>query len=167
MKVVSQGNVYTIYSDALKTYDKLPAQVYNVRFSKQSGFYLEMSAPLEIKESKIYGVHMDKCEKVLKSFSAFARNLGVILSGDKGIGKSLFTKLLSIKAIEAGYPLLVVDTYIPGIASYIQTVEQECVVMFDEFDKTFGEVKEADGMAPPQTEMLSLFDGMAMGKKLL
>ena len=166
MRAISQGDIFTIYSDSLKTYEQLPAQVYNVRFDKQRGFFLELSAELEIKESKIYGVHDAKCQKVLNSFAAFNRNLGVILSGDKGIGKSLFAKLLAIKAIGAGYPLLIVDTYIPGIASYLESVEQECVIMFDEFDKTFGDVKAEDGMASPQTELLTLFDGMAMGKKL-
>lgn len=166
MKAIRQGDVFTIYGNSLKTYDQLPAQVYNVRFSKQSGFFLEVSTSLEINESKIYGVHDAKCQKVLNAFAAFNRNLGVILSGDKGIGKSLFAKLLAIKAISAGYPLLIVDTYVPGIASYIESIEQECVVMFDEFDKTFGDVKAEDGMASPQTELLSLFDGMAMGKKL-
>ena len=166
MKAISQGDIFTIYSDSLKTYDQLPAQVYNVRFSKQSGFFLEVTAPLEIKEEKLYGVHDLKCVKVLSAFKKFNRNLGVILSGDKGIGKSLFAKLLSIKAIEAGYPLLVVDTYLPGIASYIQSIEQECVVMFDEFDKTFGEVHAEDGKASPQAELLTLFDGLVMGKKM-
>ena len=102
----------------------------------------------------------------LSSFSAFKRNLGVILSGDKGIGKSLFAKMLSTKALEIGYPTIIVDEYIPGIASYIESIEQECLVMFDEFDKTYGEVKAKDGCASPQTELLSLFDGFAHGKKL-
>lgn len=38
--------------------------------------------------------------------------------------------------------------------------------MFDEFDKTFGGVNKSDGMADPQTELLTLFDGLAQGKKL-
>ncbi len=166
MRAISQGDIFTIYSDALKTYEQLPPQVYNVCFNQRSGFFLQVTSPLEIKEERIYGVHDNKCRKVLNSFASFNRNLGVILSGDKGIGKSLFAKLLSIRAIEAGYPLLVVDTYIPGIASYIQSIEQECVVMFDEFDKTFGDVQAEEGKASPQTELLTLFDGMMMGKKL-
>lgn len=166
MKVVAQDNIYEIYGDSLKTYEGLPPQVYNVRFTKQSGFYLEKAAPLEIKEQKVYGVHEAKCQKVLKNFAAFQRNLGVILSGDKGIGKSLFAKLLGMKAIEQGYPLILVDKYVPGIASYLETIDQECMVMFDEFDKTFGDVQAEDGKMPPQAELLTLFDGMAMGKKL-
>lgn len=102
----------------------------------------------------------------MRSFIAFNRNLGVILSGDKGIGKSLFAKLLATKAVSNGYPMIIADTYFPGIASYIESIEQECIIMFDEFDKTFGDVKAEDGMASPQTELLTLFDGMASGKKL-
>ncbi len=166
MKAINQGNTFTIYSDALKTYDQLPSQAYVVRFDPRSGFSLEVSTVAEVKESKVYGVHQAKCEKVLRSFAAFNRSLGVILSGDKGIGKSLFAKLLSYQAIAEGYPLVIVDTYYPGIASYIESIEQECVIMFDEFDKTFGDVQAEDGKASPQTEMLSLFDGMAHGKKL-
>jgi len=166
MKVICQDNMYRIFGDSLETFNNLPAQVYYVKFEKQLGFYLEAMPPLEIREEKIYGVHEKKCQKVLGSFSIFKRNLGVILSGDKGIGKSLFARLLGTRAIERGYPLLIVDAYIPGIASFIQNVAQECMVMFDEFDKTFGEVKPEDGSAPAQTELLSLFDGMAGGKKL-
>ena len=96
MKAISTGNVYRIYDDTLKTYDKLPAQPYVVRFAMHTGFYLERYSDIEITESKIYGVHPEKVQKVLDSFGRYNRSLGVILSGDKGIGKSLFAKLLAI-----------------------------------------------------------------------
>ena len=48
-------------------------------------------------------------------------------------------------------PLIIIDTYIQGIASYIESIEQEVMVLFDEFDKTFGEVKSENGNARPQT----------------
>lgn len=104
----------------------------------------------------------EKAEKVLRSFKVFQRNLGVILSGDKGIGKSLFARLLSAKAVEAGYPVIIVDQAFPGIASYIESIEQEVVFLFDEFDKTFGSNHDSD----PQSTFLSLFDGTSQGKKL-
>ena len=166
MKAISTGNTFMIYDDNMKTYDKLPAQSYVVRFSKQTGFFLEKHSDIEIKESKVYGVHTEKVNKVLNAFGRTNRSLGVILSGDKGIGKSLFAKMLSNKAIESGLPLIIVDTFIPGIASYIEEIEQEVVVLFDEFDKTFGSVRASDGEADPQAAMLSLFDGISQGKKL-
>ena len=108
----------------------------------------------------------EKVNKVLNAFPNFNKNLGVILSGAKGIGKSLFSKILAVEAVKKGLPVIIVDTYIPGIANFIEEIEQEVLVMFDEFDKTFGNIKAADGMANPQTELLTLFDGLAQGKKL-
>lgn len=166
MKAISYGKTYEIHDDSLKTYDKLPVKTYMVRFSKMTGFYLEEYADLEIKETKIYGVHNAKVKKVLKSFDRFERSLGVILSGRKGIGKSLFAKLLCTKAIEKGLPVIIVDSFIPGIASYIEKIEQEVVVLFDEFDKTFGNIRTSENEADPQAGLLSLFDGVAQGKKL-
>lgn len=166
MKTISTGNVFRIYDDTLKTYDQLPPQPYVVRFSNQTGFFLERYADIEITESKIYGVHPEKVQKVLDSFNRCNRSLGVILSGDKGIGKSLFAKLLAIEAMKKGLPLIIVDRHIGGIASYLESIEQEVMVLFDEFDKTFGEVHSREGEASPQSTLLTLFDGVSPGKKL-
>jgi hypothetical protein len=130
------------------------------------GFYLSEYPPIEIKEEKIYGVHNVKVAKVLNSFRLFNRNLGVILSGSKGIGKSLFATLLSVEANKAGYPLIIVDRYYNGIANYLNSIQQECVILFDEFDKTFGGIKAGDGEQDAQASMLSLFDGLSSGKKM-
>ena len=167
MKAINLGdNTYDIFDDAMKVYSELPVQSYVVRCSKTRGFFLEKYNDMEIRESKIYGVHNEKIAKVMNMFSSSDRNLGVILSGAKGIGKSLFAKMLANTAIQKGIPVIVVDKYVPGIASYIEEIEQEVMVLFDEFDKTFGEVKSKDGEASPQTDLLTLFDGLSDGKKL-
>lgn len=166
MKVIQTGDTFQIYDDNLRTHDKLPVQTYVVRFSKQTGFFLEKYVDMKITEEKVYGVHTEKVQKVLESFARSCRSLGVILSGDKGIGKSLFAKMLASDAMEREIPVVVIDTYIPGIASYLESIDQEVLCMFDEFDKTFGDVQAPDGMAPPQTELLGLFDGLSGGKKL-
>lgn len=140
MKVIHTGNTFQIYDDSLQTYDRLPVQSYVVRFSKQTGFFLEKYVDMEITEEKVYGVHTEKVQKVLESFAHFGRSLGVILSGDKGIGKSLFAKMLASDAMSREIPVVVIDTYIPGIASYLESIDQEVLCMFDEFDKTFGDV---------------------------
>ena len=47
-------------------------------------------------------------------------------------------------------------------ARFIESVDQECVVLFDEFDKTFKSNDDDD----EQAALLSLFDGTTGGKKL-
>lgn len=163
MKVISTGSKYNIYPDDLKSYDVLPADYYVVRFSEREGFSLQKYVEFEITDSKVYGIHINKAEKVMNSFKLFKRNLGVILSGDKGIGKSLFSRLLGRMAVEAGIPVIIVDAYIEGIGNFLDSIRQEVMVLFDEFDKTFSEKEHG---SDAQASMLSLFDGVAQGKKL-
>lgn len=166
MKVINVGDTYKIYSDNLKVSDTLEPKCYIVGFDPMQGFYLGEHSEIKIKEDKIYGIHNKKVNKVLNSFKIFERNLGVILSGNKGIGKSLFATLLSVEASKIGLPTIIVDTYYPGIANYIDSIHQECIILFDEFDKTFGNIKPANGEQDAQASMLSLFDGLSNGKKL-
>ena len=160
MKAIQTGNTFKIYDDGLIIHDQLPSQVYQVNFNQLTGPFLSKYSDIEVNE-KIYGVHEAKVNKVLNAYKQFQRNLGVILSGDKGIGKSLFAKLLAIECTKRGMPVVIVSSYFPGIADYIASIEQEVMVMFDEFDKTFS-MKDGD----TQAEMLTLFDGLAQGKKM-
>lgn len=163
MKVVNTGNRYILYDDTLRTYDKIPAGTYVVCFDQFSGFFLRTKPDMQITE-KVYGKHTDKVNKVMASFERFNRNLGIILSGDKGIGKSMFARMLSAECIKRDIPVIVVDSFIPNIASFIESIDQEVMVLFDEFDKTFAKGKN-DG-EDPQATMLSLFDGTSNGKKM-
>lgn len=113
-------------------------------------------------EEKIYGCHPEKARKVLAAFKDFQRSLGVIMSGAKGIGKSVSAKLIAAEALDDGMPVIICDQYIPGISSFIESIEQEVMILFDEFDKAFAKTNDDD----PQASMLSLFDGTAVGKKL-
>lgn len=162
MNVVHSGNTFQIYGDSLKTYEQLPAGTYEVGFSKFSGFFLTAHNDLTVNEDKVYGCTEQKVQKVLHSFSKVDRNFGVILSGRKGIGKSLFARILAVHARQLEIPLILVNEYVPGIANFLSSIEQEVIVLFDEFEKTF----TSDGKSTPQEELLPLFDGLDGGKKL-
>lgn len=164
MKIVNSNGIYKIYGNDLRVMDKLPIGSYRVGFSKDSGFFLTEFSELVITDNKIYGVHEGKANKVLKAFEATNRNLGVILLGDKGMGKSLFSKLLTKKALHNNIPTIIVEEYVPGIASFLGSIDDEVMIMFDEFEKTFK--KNSDGSFDPQEELLTLFDGLYSGKKL-
>lgn len=162
MNVVHSGNTYQIYGEALKTYSNLPVRTYEVGFNKMTGFFLVAHNDLTINETKVYGSSPEKVKKVLRAFAATDRNFGVILSGRKGIGKSLFARQLAIQARDYNLPLIIVSAYAPGIANFLGSIEQEVIVLFDEFEKTFGDQNDCS----PQEELLSLFDGIDGGKKL-
>ena len=163
MNIIKAGSRYQIYGEDLNTYDKLPVRSYDVAFHQMQGFFLVARPDLVVKEEKVYGNHKQKVAKVMKSFKQTDRNFGVILSGQKGIGKSLMARLLAEEGIANGLPVITVTDYIPGIASFLGSIEQEVIVIFDEFEKTFSKVED---QPDPQEEMLSLFDGLDGGKKL-
>ena len=170
MKIINTNSTYRVYPDDLKTFDSLPVGVYKACFSKFTGFFLEKHPDVEIKE-KIYGHHKEKVAKILSSFEKFDRNLGVIFSGDKGIGKSMAAKLMTQTSLEKGIPVILVNEYLPGISDLLNDIEQEVVVIFDEFDKTYesssGRCGDRDSCEDDrQTEFLTLLDGFGVGKKL-
>lgn len=162
MHIVESGKRYRIFNNAITTYDQLPPKTYRVDYDPETRIFSLLEAhDFEIPETKIYGQHLDKVKKVLNSMDKMNRNLGVILSGDKGIGKSLFSKCLGLKARKKEIPVILVNEYHEGIANFLEEIEQTVMILFDEYDKTFDEKKHNC-----QAEMLSLFDGVSAGKKL-
>ena len=162
MHIVESGKRYRIFNNAITTYDQLPPKTYRVDYDPETRIFSLLEAhDFEIPETKIYGQHLDKVKKVLNSMDKMNRNLGVILSGDKGIGKSLFSKCLGLKARKKGIPVILVNEYHEGIANFLEEIEQTVMILFDEYDKIFNDKKYNC-----QAEMLSLFDGVSAGKKL-
>lgn len=163
MKIIESNGEFNIYGgNSVSTYSELPAGFYEVCFHKQRGFWLVEHPQMQIKEGKVYGNHVEKVDKVLKSFAMFNRNLGIMLSGDKGMGKSLFARMLGRESVNRGIPVIVVNFYAPGIMSFIDSIQQEALILFDEFDKTFEEKDDYN----PQYEVLNILDGLSIGKKL-
>ena len=162
MNIVNAGARYQVYGEDVKTYRELPIATYSVGFHPQMGFWLTKHNDLAINEDTIYGNHARRAGKILKFFAASERNFGVILSGKKGIGKSLLARMIAEESIKASMPVIIVDTAIPGISNFLASIQQEVTIIFDEFEKTFSKNEDGD----PQVEMLSLFDGMDNGKKL-
>ena len=174
MNIIQTGTDYRVYDSSVIQHKKLPPRVYDVHVSQQSGWYLtDIGGTEEYKiTEKIYGNHQKKVDKIFRGFTTIDnRSMGVIFSGGKGLGKSLSMRLLILQALDNGLPVILVNSYIAGIADFLESIEQETVVCFDEFDKTFGlsysyARSNRDDKIDPMVEMLSLFDGLGTTKKL-
>lgn len=177
MKIIKHGNVYDLFSDSdIETYNKYPVGTYQVMCTPQ-GYELVGTEDLKCKEEKVYGTETEKLDKVLKAYSKSNRSLGVMMTGKKGTGKTLFVQLLSDKVMKLGLPVLLVSKATPGLADFLKTIQQEVMVVFDEFEKTFptgsnsdqGDEDGDDGdddNKPNQNDLLGLLDGTASQKML-
>lgn len=163
MSVVNTGDTFRFFGSDIKTFANLPAAVYTVSFNMDNGFFLTSHLPFTVTE-KVYGGYDEKVRKIMRTYSAFDRSLGVILTGHKGSGKSLCAKMLAINCVENSIPVIVCNQYIKGLVGFIESIPDNCMVLFDEFDKAFS--CDDDDSDNPQNSMLPLFDGTSCGKKL-
>lgn len=191
MKVIKTDNQYNLTEGSISIYDTFPAQAYVIRYSPETGFFLEDYGNIAIDEKKVYGQHIEKLEKVFSTFDRINRNFGILLSGEKGIGKTLFIKMLAVEALKKDIPVIVVDRYYDGISSFLRKIDQPVIVLFDEFEKRFGvdnntrsindsynmgfnglpgigvdESLQLGFLVSHQSEILELFDGISTGKKM-
>lgn len=174
MKIVKTGNISRIFPDDLQTFDSLPVGNYKVCFNALMGFYLQDMDSFKMTEQP-YGKHPLKIAKIKKLYQNIDRSVGAILSGRKGMGKSMFARLLSIDFAESfGMPTLIVTDAHLGITDFIESIKQEVVVLFDEFEKTFdsgegyrhGNDQKPNPHKESQEKMLGLFDGISQTKRL-
>jgi hypothetical protein len=158
---LKQGNIYKVSKkEALDLKERLPAGNYVIKKNEMTGeMYLEQIDKFEFK-GKIYGDTMSRANRILYAFGDRPATTGVMLTGEKGSGKTLLAKMLSIKGYEQDIPTIVINQPWCGEAfnAFIQSIEQPVIVVFDEFEKVYDEQE--------QEMMLTLLDGVYPTKKL-
>ncbi len=167
MNIIKTGEYYRIFDDGIQVGRTLDAASYEVVFIPNQGFFLKLAKVSDARETRVYGRMNERIEKVIRSYNLASKNMGVILSGAKGIGKSLFARLISARAIEEGLPVIMVNEYFDGLPQFLASIDQKCMVLFDEFDKNFfNPSRETDDHTSVQDAFLTLFDGVYEGRKL-
>ena len=158
---LKSGNTFRVSAkEALDLHEALPAGNYIIKENPMTGeLFLEHISDFEIK-GKTYGDHMTNCRRILSTFNDRPATTGVMLTGEKGSGKSLLAKAVSIEGAKAGVPTIVINAPFHGdkFNSFIQTIDQACIVLFDEFEKTYD--------SEEQEAILTLLDGVFPTKKL-
>lgn len=144
--VYSGNNVF--FLQPTKGEDKLRPAIYNVEFSRMQGFYLSKKYDKFEMPPKHYGESehsfSDTC---LRTWENTDSNLGILLTGKKGTGKTLISKIIANKMLENGYPVIIIkDSFSEDQAStsnplvdFLSEITTDVVLFVDEYEKIFGE----------------------------
>lgn len=142
------GNEFRLKEKAVQ-FDKLERAVYTIH-QDIFGFYLEKESDEFTFDYKLYGLETKLVDRVLKSYhSKKTGNLGVLLNGLKGTGKSVSAKIISNKL---NLPVILIAKELKEIKNchlFINSIPQNVVVFIDEYEKIFGQ----------SSDMLTIMDG--------
>ena len=162
--IISTGSTYHIYDQSVSVYDKLPAHTYRVNFSPVSGFSLVEIPDMESPTEKVYGKSNRRAARSIMTYARSDRSLGILISGDKGMGKTMLMRMIATEAQQQfDLPIIIVDQNAEGIANYIATIG-ESIIVFDEFEKNFH--TNVYDNNDQQAQFLSLFDGLDATKRM-
>lgn len=154
-------NRFTVSSEnALDAHKQLPRGLYSLLYDMNIGYYLQETTPFSFSGKK-YGENIFMTERIFNTFLDRDCSTGVLLCGEKGSGKTLLSKTLSIKAHDVGMPTILISSpfHDSEFSLLISSIEQPCLIIFDEFEKVYKEQEH-------QNMILSLLDGVFNTKKM-
>jgi hypothetical protein len=165
--IVNGGDFRVMYGNELAVLEALPPSIYEVRYEKEKGFFLiAVDGSLAVSE-KFYGDVEAMTDRVMLSFERMEGNLGVLLSGPKGLGKTLTVKNICKAALERGLPVIMVKENFSNLASFIDSICQPCVIVLDEFEKLYPNRRKTEhDELEGQDSLLNMFDSALASRKL-
>lgn len=146
--------------------EHLEPAVYTLNKDMFGGYFLtHKSKKFQVPE-KVYGSVKERADKVIKTYESRAKSTGVLLTGDKGSGKTMLSSIMANKMIDKGLPVILVEEPHNG-AGFNEIVNNigESVLFFDEFGKIFSNKSRENN--DPQDKLLSIFDGTSSQKRLV
>ena len=157
---MKSGNTFRIATkESMDLHEQLPAGNYVVKQDPFENFYIEQIESFDV-PTKMYGDTIRNTERIISSFWDREKSTGVMLVGEKGSGKTLLSKNICVELAKQNVPTIVINHPWHGdkFNTLIQSIQQPCIVMFDEFEKVYN--------SDEQEQLLTLLDGIYSTKKL-
>lgn len=148
---LQDGNTFSQGSSTTVSHPEgLPKGIYEVKLS-MAGFYLSKIAESFTFDYKLYGLNQKFIDYVLKTYENTTGNLGILLDGIKGTGKTVVAKELCNRL---QLPVILVQSMGSDtndkLIKYLSTaIDFDCIFFFDEYEKEFKD----------SSDVLSFMDG--------
>lgn len=127
----------------------LPAGVYRLEFNEAFGFFhLDHVQDKFSFPYKIYGVETEFIQRVKKSWDNTVGNMGVLLNGLKGTGKTVTAELI---CNELKLPVILIQKHYGGLVTFLNSIQQDVIVFIDEYEKVYNKYDNS---------LLSVMDGV-------
>lgn len=154
---VKQENELTFTASPIEALEEIPVGNWLLKFNLQKGYFLEKSPEFRMPK-KIYGDSEKLAQRYLNTFSERSNNLGILLTGLKGTGKSITAK---ITCKNSNLPVILITEPFTGdgFKSFLSNITQPVIVFIDEFEKVYFDTAL-------QNSFLSILDGIFEGKKM-
>jgi len=134
--------------------DELPVDTYALK-ADMTGIYLEAIDDFAMPKT-LYGNVNTQADRIISTFDDRGGVTGLLLTGEKGSGKTLLGKLVATRLKnERQMPIIVVNIPISGddFSIFLQKINRPVVLFFDEFEKVYGREEFQNGL-------LTLLDGV-------
>ena len=147
---LQDGNTFSQGSSTTVSHPEgLPKGIYEVKLS-MTGFYLNKIDESFTFDYKLYGLNQKFIDYVLKTYKNTTGNLGIVLDGIKGTGKTVVAKEL---CNHLQLPVILVQSMGDSndkLIKYLSTaINFDCIFFFDEYEKEFED----------SSDVLSFMDG--------
>lgn len=158
---IRNGTSYSVTDEMnMELFKELPVGNYVIKANPMTGTLFLEQIDSFVLPKKLYGNTIRHARRIIDTFMSRDVSTGVMLNGEKGSGKTLLAKDLSVELANLNIPCIVINSPWCGdkFNQFIQSIEQPCMVLFDEFEKVY---------EPAQQEaILTLLDGVFPSKKL-
>ncbi len=135
---INTGTVYRRMEGDITNIDTVPVGIYEIGVN-MSGWFLTKIADKFTFNHKVYNINDDFIDYVEKTYDNTTGNIGILLNGLQGSGKTVDAKCI---ANRLNLPIIIVKSMgedNDSLMSYLSSFNFDCVLFFDEFEKQFAE----------------------------